>query len=394
MRYYVILFLSLAFHASTQGQNFSVPLKKIVGSSKIGSNIYGLNQIADSVVQKYYNVSTDDWSLYYTTLSADRDSKYYLKDSLLVSVCTDSLGNKTANFDTDFDRDFSNNPQYKFTSGMDYDPIIFVRQRLVKDADTIVSYLPYSFRVFDNRSMINKKVQDVTLTESWSETGEFQLKNHLYTVIVKEKRLNRKNMSEIDLAVRSSSDTLHADNKHRIGDTVAVGSHRYQVKKRHDILDFIFIDSGDLDLAKDFERNDFISGETIRLSQLSTKYVLLDFWGSWCGPCVEGIPRLINIAERYREHMNLISVAFEKDANLPKLESLIRENNLDWYHVREVWEFNNPLNLTKLYHVQVYPTFILIDKSGKIVFRGEGDDGLKILGSRLQNIFGNIKNDL
>ncbi|WP_317170863.1 TlpA family protein disulfide reductase [Sphingobacterium micropteri] len=154
------------------------------------------------------------------------------------------------------------------------------------------------------------------------------------------------------------------------------------------------MDSVQLDLAKDFNRKDFISGEPISLSQLSDKYVLLDFWGSWCAPCIKGLPQLKSLASRNHENINLISIAFEKEENLPKLESLIRENNLDWYHVREVWEFNNPLNLTKLYHVQVYPTFILIDKSGKIVFRGEGDDGLKMLESRLQNIFGNIKNDL
>ncbi|MBD1432335.1 hypothetical protein H8B06_05820 [Sphingobacterium sp. DN00404] len=165
-------------------------------------------------------------------MSSDRDSEYYLKDSLLVSVSTDSLGSKTVNFDTDFDRDFSNNPQYKFTSGVNYDPIIFVRQRLLKDADTIITYLPYSFRAFDTRVMINKKVQHVTLTESWSETGQFQLKNHLYTVSVKERRLNRENLPEIDLIVRSSSDTLHIANRHKIGDTVLVGNHRYKISKQ------------------------------------------------------------------------------------------------------------------------------------------------------------------
>jgi len=385
----MLIYLTLTFHIAL-GQDLSVPLKKIVGSSKVGGAIYGLNQIADSVSQKHYNVTADDMSLYYTTLSASRDSEYYLKDSLFVLIHTDSSGNKTVNFDTDFDRDFSNNPQYRFKSGIDYDPIIFVRQRMVIDADTIINYLPYSFRAFDTRVMINKKVQPVTLTESWSEIGEFQLKNHLYTVNVKERRLNRKNLPEIDLIVRSSSDTLHIANRNKIGDTVLVGNHRYQVSKQADILHFVFIDSLKLDLAKDFQRKDFITREAISLSQLSDKYVLLDFWGSWCGPCVEGIPRLKNIAERYREHMNLISVAFEKDANLSKLKSLIRENDMDWYHVRENWEFNNPLNLTKLYYVQVYPTFILIDKSGKIVFREEGNEGIEILESKLQNMFGKI----
>lgn len=389
MKYYMLIYLTLTFHIAL-GQDLSVPLKKIVGSSKVGGAIYGLNQIADSVSQKHYNVTADDMSLYYTTLSASRDSEYYLKDSLFVLIHTDSSGNKTVNFDTDFDRDFSNNPQYRFKSGIDYDPIIFVRQRMVIDADTIINYLPYSFRAFDTRVMINKKVQPVTLTESWSEIGEFQLKNHLYTVNVKERRLNRKNLPEIDLIVRSSSDTLHIANRNKIGDTVLVGNHRYQVSKQADILHFVFIDSLKLDLAKDFQRKDFITREAISLSQLSDKYVLLDFWGSWCGPCVEGIPRLKNIAERYREHMNLISVAFEKDANLSKLKSLIRENDMDWYHVRENWEFNNPLNLTKLYYVQVYPTFILIDKSGKIVFREEGNEGIEILESKLQNMFGKI----
>src|SRR5690606_4282890 len=197
MKYYMLIYLTLTFHIAL-GQDLSVPLKKIVGSSKVGGAIYGLNHIAVSVSQTHYNVTADDMSLYYTTLSASRDSEYYLKDSLFVLIHTDSSGNKTVNFDTDFDRDFSNNPQYRFKSGIDYDPIIFVRQRMVIDADTIINYLPYSFRAFDTRVMINKKVQPVTLTESWSRseehTSELQSRENLVCRLLLEKKKNQHKM--------------------------------------------------------------------------------------------------------------------------------------------------------------------------------------------------------
>lgn len=126
------------------------------------------------------------------------------------------------------------------------------------------------------------------------------------------------------------------------------------------------------DTAPDFIRTD-IHGEAIRLSNFMNKnYVLLDFWASWCAPCLKAIPELKTLYDSYTDKgLTIIGVSLDED----KKEYLdaIKKYHIDlWLHVFSNSEPNNNFfiksnNIDEMYGVEYIPLYILIDKKGKVI---------------------------
>ncbi|MDE7123097.1 MAG: AhpC/TSA family protein [Alistipes sp.] len=103
----------------------------------------------------------------------------------------------------------------------------------------------------------------------------------------------------------------------------------------------------------------------------SVKYVLLDFWASWCGPCMGEVPHLKKTYEAFHDKgFEIYGVSFDKDRE--KWLAAVEKNGMDWVHVSEINGFD--CQAGKDYAVQAIPTNLLIDAEGKIVaknLRGE-----------------------
>jgi thiol-disulfide isomerase/thioredoxin len=99
------------------------------------------------------------------------------------------------------------------------------------------------------------------------------------------------------------------------------------------------------------------------------KYTLLEFWGTWCSPCVAMTPKLKELNEKYSKNLNIVSVAV--DNNKEKVINYIKEHDMKW-KMAIIPKSEGPFNLTlKKLKVEFYPTFILIDDKGKIISRDE-----------------------
>jgi len=124
-------------------------------------------------------------------------------------------------------------------------------------------------------------------------------------------------------------------------------------------------------------------GKIYRLSDLRGKYVLLDFWASWCRPCRIENPNLVKNYKKYHDKgFEIFQVSL--DRNKEAWIKAIKDDNLEsWYHVSDLkyWK-SEP---AKLYGVRAIPSNFLIDKNGKIIatnLRGNS------LGEKLKEIFG------
>lgn len=118
------------------------------------------------------------------------------------------------------------------------------------------------------------------------------------------------------------------------------------------------------DQAPDFTAQ-MLNGGEFTLSDLQGKYVLLDFWGSWCGPCRRENPALVQLhAQHGGKNFEIVSVAIERSEK--SLRNAIKKDNLGWeYHIPQLQRFKSPV--AQLYGVREIPTKYLISPEGAII---------------------------
>jgi peroxiredoxin len=115
------------------------------------------------------------------------------------------------------------------------------------------------------------------------------------------------------------------------------------------------------------------SGKMISLKDLRGKYVLIDFWASWCGPCREENPNVVKAYEQFKDkNFTVLGVSLDKAEKRDAWLKAIKDDGLVWHHVSDLKFWNN--EVAKLYSVRSVPQNFLIDPKGKIVganLRGE-----------------------
>ncbi len=119
--------------------------------------------------------------------------------------------------------------------------------------------------------------------------------------------------------------------------------------------------------AIDFTQPD-TSGAPVALSSFKGKYVLVDFWASWCRPCRLENPNVVASFNKFKnKNFTVLSVSLDKPGDKDKWMEAIHNDKLSWTHVSDLQFWNNAAAL--LYHIQQIPQNMLIDPNGKIVAR-------------------------
>ncbi|MDB5018718.1 MAG: hypothetical protein JWQ84_3550 [Mucilaginibacter sp.] len=125
--------------------------------------------------------------------------------------------------------------------------------------------------------------------------------------------------------------------------------------------------------APDFSQAD-VNGVPVKLSSFRGKYVLIDFWASWCGPCREENPNVVKAYNKYKEkNFTILGVSLDKMEGKDNWLSAIKSDGLSWTQVSDLKFWNN--EVAALYKVTAIPSNFLIDPNGKIVAKDlRGDD--------------------
>ena len=119
----------------------------------------------------------------------------------------------------------------------------------------------------------------------------------------------------------------------------------------------------------DFKLAD-LDNKEFKISQISNKeFVLLDFWGTWCKPCLALTPQLKQLTNKH-ENVDIISIAYDKD--IEDVKNYIDSNGMNWYHSFIDRKSRQGSIISKL-SIKNYPTFILLDKQRRIIYRASGE---------------------
>ncbi len=137
-------------------------------------------------------------------------------------------------------------------------------------------------------------------------------------------------------------------------------------------------------MAPDFEQTDTL-GHPVRLSSFRGKYVLLDFWASWCAPCRQENPGIVQAFNKFKnKNFTIISVSLDKPGGAFAWLNAIRNDHINaWTQLSDLKFWNNAV--AQLYFVQSLPKNFLIDPAGKIIAQDlRGDD----LDTELEKVLG------
>jgi peroxiredoxin len=123
----------------------------------------------------------------------------------------------------------------------------------------------------------------------------------------------------------------------------------------------------------DFSEKD-LAGKSLSVANYKGKVVLLDFWATWCGPCVHELPNVIQAYEKHHpEGFEIIGISLDQDEQ--KLKTFTTQKNMTWQQYFDGQGWGNKLAVK--YGVQSIPATFLLDGQGKIIgkdLRGEALD--------------------
>lgn len=116
-----------------------------------------------------------------------------------------------------------------------------------------------------------------------------------------------------------------------------------------------------------------LDGKAVRFKDIDADLVLIDFWGTWCQPCLKSIPHLVSLQERMGNRLAIIGIACESDApdkSAAKVAATVKRLKVNYPVLLSRNDGSCPLQ--EALHVQAFPTMILVDREGRVLWRDQG----------------------
>lgn len=108
-------------------------------------------------------------------------------------------------------------------------------------------------------------------------------------------------------------------------------------------------------------------GEYVTLEDLKGKVVILDFWATWCPPCVASVPELRNLYNRYSKNSSFVLIGVSSDYDDAVWRAFTDKNHMVWAQYRD-----RDRRIQNAFNIHAYPTYVIIDHEGILRFQASG----------------------
>jgi len=217
--------------------------------------------------------------------------------------------------------------------------------------------------------------------------GEFNASGELFEIAIQG--LNRLNAQILIKSKQSffnfhkSDETFNYNYSYKVGDTVAMNKNAYLIEALGS--SFKSISLRKIKTEKNLSKGRIgekvtnynfknISEKNIDLLPENTKpFLLLEFWGTWCGPCKEMTPKIVAMKNKFTDKVDVIGFANDKSNEI--VHDYIFKNKMNWEQV--LVNENTNYKILKELKITAYPTYILINKNLEVLFRGNSESSIE-----------------
>lgn len=119
-----------------------------------------------------------------------------------------------------------------------------------------------------------------------------------------------------------------------------------------------------------------IDGKNISLKEeiVKNKITIIDFWASWCGPCMHEVPNLVSLYNKYKDSgLGIVGISLDEEEESWK--SAIKENKMSWTQLSDLQGWDNMA--ARLYGVESIPHILVVNKKGEIIAKDLRGEDLK-----------------
>ncbi|GGH23426.1 TlpA family protein disulfide reductase [Mucilaginibacter phyllosphaerae] len=326
----------------------------------------------------------------------DVDTTYLISQKIVSNYIylltgIDSAGKKHVIIDTNNDHDLNNEQEYVFdpktfkqTLPVIQSWVSYYDGRIIRWGKVLLQIDPYNLTYDDDhyKSAVEKQL-DISLNVlTYNKAGYFTIGRQLYKIsLINYDGMHPKTPYNINIQKLPFDKKNNNEYYYKSIDTIGVAADLYQVKDMTgNKLALVYIGKSNGSgaetgtMAPDIVSKDIRSNSDFKLGDEKGKYILLDFWGSWCRPCIKLIPELRKLNKTYQDKIKFVSIAYDKVKDKGKLLKLIEDNEMHWLQLLDNREVKN--GIIDQFKVNEFPTSILIDPKGKVVYRGIGEKGL------------------
>ena len=326
---------------------------------------------------------------------------------ILILVGTNENGKRVIIPDTNNDRDFSNDEMFEFEYPLDIE-----KQNKIEGTLPVVDAY---FQIFVNGNIIDHRVSlfltpylgrfNVTyntddpieqnyhlLASKYShKQGQININNRTYNVYVandfRNAVFNAKNTRIFITPDTILPSARKGDIPYSIGEVVSIDGYDYKIEKVAPLGEYIKIrnlgkNENPIGITEGYLVPRFnaitLERDEFRIDDYQDRYILFDFWGTWCNPCIQLIPELKKLnSEFMHTNFQLVGVAFDRDIDM--VRDFVKKNEMDWVHLFVDQNLRDSGSMVDIFKVTSFPTKILVDPSGKILARGRSIDEIRVI---------------